>query len=154
MPKEELLFLWKISFALLGFGSGKRPVKFEGDEFNLTPTSGPGNKEPGDTERTTLCGGNRLGVTEDEPQSLTNPKESGCSNDGTCGGADEKCMELVAGPEINWGVACLQYEVAFEGFIPDFAAACWNIAIAAWFDMPEGNLPTEELNAPLSCCCL
>ena len=63
-------------------------------------------------------------------------------------------MELAAGLDINWGVACLQNEVAFKVLIPDFAAACWNIAIAAGFDMPCGNLPTDELNAPRSCCCL
>ena len=136
MPKEELLFLWKISLALLGFGSGRRPAKLKGDEFNLTPTSVSDKKGPGDTDRTALLRGSLLGVTDDLPQSLATPKESVCSNGGACGGGVEKCMELVAGPETSWGVAGRQNEVAFKVLIPDFAAACWNTAIAAGFDMP------------------
>ena len=77
-----------------------------------------------------------MGVVEDFPLSFIIPKESWSSNEGTGGGGVEKCMELAAGLDISWGVACLQNEVAFKVLIPDFAAACWNTAIAAGFDMP------------------
>ena len=91
----------------------------------------------------------------DFPLSLSNLKDSANSKGGTDDGGVEKCKELAAGPDIKGGAGCLQNEVAFRDFNPDFAAACWNIAIAAGFDIPCGNLPAEELNAPLSCwCCL
>ena len=54
MPKEELLFRWKISLALFGFGSGKRPARFEVDDCNLTPTSDAAKNDPGDTDLTAL----------------------------------------------------------------------------------------------------
>ena len=53
----------------------------------------------------------------------------------------------------------MQNEEVFPDLVAEAAAAaipaaCWNIAMAAGLDTPHGNLPPEELNAPLSCCCL
>jgi hypothetical protein len=58
MPKEELLFLWKIPPALFAFGSGRRPVKLGGVVFNRIPTSDAVNSEPGDDDRNELWEGN------------------------------------------------------------------------------------------------
>ena len=124
MPKEELLFLWKISLALLGFGSGRRPVKFEGDKFDLAPTSVSDEKNPGDTDLTPLVRGNLFGAANVLPQSLATTRVSDTSIGDACGGGVEKCMVLVTGPDSSWGVAGLQNEVAFKVLIPDFAAAC------------------------------
>ena len=56
MPKEELLFLWKIPPALFGLGRDGRPIKLGVSVCNLIPISEEVNNEGGVDTGNELCG--------------------------------------------------------------------------------------------------
>ena len=96
MPKDELLFLWKIPPALFGFGRGRRPVKLGAVVCNRIPTSDSLNNEPGDGDLNDLCEGNLGVVTDGMPLSFRIPNGSGNSKVGDGGGGVAYCKEPVA----------------------------------------------------------